>query len=623
MCGITGIYTSTTLAAASRVEAMNKALKHRGPDDTGVYTSGSVALGHQRLSIIDLSSAGHQPMHSSDKRYTIVFNGEIYNYREIRNEIGAGSFHTNSDTEVLLAAWQRWGEDALQRLNGMFAFALYDSKSNDLYLVRDRLGIKPLYYWKDANNLVFASEIRSVMASGMVPRIVDKAGLGEYLRYQTVHAPNTIVQDVKTLLPGHLMKVSADGIKMKPWWQLPGNFQQENAHISLSQAHSTIHDLLQASVERRLVADVPFGAFLSGGIDSSAVVGLMSGVSSAPVKTFSVVFDESEFSEARYAQLVAKRFHTEHHEIQLKPSDFLHDLPNALAAMDHPCGDGPNTYIVSKATRNAGITMALSGLGGDELFAGYPIFNRAQQLEKWQWLSSIPLPLRRAMASILQSIKPGIASSKQADLLRLHEIDFAHGYPLARLLLSSEQLESIGGNTVKVYQSVLELTTHPPIELKGKNFLLSRVSVAEITTYMQNILLRDTDQMSMAHALEVRVPFLDYTLVEYVLSLPDQLKKANFPKQLLVDSLGDLLPKEIVHRPKMGFTLPWSDWMKNELNGFCSDRLTNLSKRKPFQAEGIQLLWQQFLQGNPAVTWSRLWPLVVLEDWLVRNDMEL
>jgi asparagine synthase (glutamine-hydrolysing) len=623
MCGITGIYSENKLATVNRVEAMNNALMHRGPDDAGIIEFPTVVLGHRRLSIIDLSSAGHQPMQSADKRYSIVYNGEIYNYREIRSEIGESDFQTNTDTEVILAAWSRWGEDALHRLIGMFAFALYDAVLEQLFLVRDRLGIKPLYYWQDQQTVVFASEIRALLASNLIPRKIDKAGLGEYIRYQTVHAPNTLVEGIKMLLPGHFIQLSKTSIEKKCWWKLPGEFRTENATSTLPEIHRTVRSLLRNAVERRLIADVPFGAFLSGGIDSSAIVGLMSEVSSSPVKTFSVTFDESAFSEARYADLIAKRFATEHHEIRLKPRDFLQDLPHALAAMDHPCGDGSNTYVVSKATRAAGITMALSGLGGDELFGGYPIFSRAHTLRKWKWIGSLPFVLRSSIANAVEKIRPGIASSKLADALRLPVIDFEHVYPLARLLLTTPQVESLEKDMLDHYQTVQQIVNNPPNELTGQNFLTSRVSIAEITGYMQNILLRDTDQMSMTHALEVRVPFLDYTLVEYVLSLPDHFKSLHSPKKLLVDSLGDLLPEAIVNRPKMGFTLPWDNWMRTELHEFCSKRMNQLSRRGIFDEKGILNSWQQFEKQNPSYTWSRIWPLIVLEDWLERNNMEL
>lgn len=635
MCGINGIYgLKDANDAKLRVGQMNTAMSHRGPDDHGVFNDGPATLGHRRLSIIDLSSAGHQPMTSTDGRYTIVYNGELYNYKDLRFDLSRASrsisgeaqqsylFATNTDTEVILAAYARWGAECLHRFNGMYAFAIWDNQSKELFIARDRMGIKPLYYSQQGDALVFASEIRSVLASGLVARKLNKRSLIDYLRYQTVHAPSTILDNVSMLLPGHYITISEAGFKIFRYWSLPAKANEAIAGKSYKEVCSDVHSLLNAAVERRLVADVPFGAFLSGGIDSSAIVGMMSRVQHDKVKTFSVVFDEKDFSEAQYAQMIAKKFDTEHHEIHLRVSDFLEELPNALKAMDHPSGDGPNTYVVSKATRGAGITMALSGLGGDELFAGYDVFPRMLKLQKKRWFEMVPGFIRVMAGNALKSRKPGVQAEKMAELLKLNSFDLASAYPLSRQVLLDKQVSSLLKSKVLPSNRVLEIMADLASR-SGKDLpLLSRVSAGEISTYMQNVLLRDTDQMSMAHALEVRVPFLDYTLVEYVMSVPDKFKEPHTPKKLLVDSLGDLLPPEIVNRPKMGFSFPWKHWMKNELRGFCEERLTALSRRELFDGDGVMQLWRSFLADDPRVTWSRVWPLVVLENWMQENKIE-
>ncbi len=620
MCGINGIIQpGSTEQFSQQVERMNRALAHRGPDDEGVLAGEGIALGHRRLSIIDLSAAGHQPMGYDGDRYSIVYNGELYNYRELKQELGDVAFRTSTDTEVILAAYAKWGTECLQHFNGMFAFAIWDKNERKLFIARDRLGIKPLYYAKAGGKIAFSSELRALLASGFVEKKLDRNALGDYLRYQTVHAPDTILEGVKMLLPGHYMLVTTSSSEIKTWWKpalgesVPGDYKTVCADV---------RTLLRDAVERRLVADVPFGAFLSGGIDSSAVVGLMSEVASSPVNTFSVTFDDSEFSEAVYAKQVAKKFNTVHHEIRLDPDDFLRDLPAALDAMDHPSGDGPNTYVVSKATKAAGITMALSGLGGDELFAGYDIFKRAVAMETKNWLNAVPVGMRRMGGVLVKKIKPGVAGEKLAAALAQEKIGFDSFYPLSRQVLLEEQVERLANGRAIDPGNVQRLTLAAHNAFPGKEHLISRVSVAEISTYMQNVLLRDTDQMSMAHALEVRVPFLDYTLVEYVLNLPDAIKYPHTPKKLLVDSLGDLLPPEIVVRPKMGFTFPWKKWMKTELRGFCEERLTRLGKREPFSEQGMKQLWNAFLADDPRVTWSRIWPLVVLSHWLDKHGVE-
>jgi asparagine synthase (glutamine-hydrolysing) len=629
MCGINGILgLSDESIAKQKVVAMNTCMQHRGPDDEGVFVNEKIVLGHRRLSIIDLSAAGHQPMASFDQRYQIVYNGELYNFKELKFELqrvvsGSGHqayfFQTNTDTEVIIAAYARWGEECVQHFNGMFAFAIWDNEKKELFIARDRLGIKPLYYSYINKVLAFSSEIRSLLAAELLPRKLDESSLIDYLRYQTVHAPNTIIKGFKMLMPGHYIKVANDKITIHGYWDLVKNSSEASKGKSYNEVCKDVNILLTKAVERRLVADVPFGAFLSGGIDSSAIVGLMSKVSSEKVQTFSVTFDESEFSEAKYAQLIAKKFNTNHHEIKLSPADFLKEIPNALKAMDHPSGDGPNTYIVSKATKNAGITMALSGLGGDELFAGYDVFKRSQELNKKAWLNAIPGFIRGMGASVLTKAKPGVGSEKIAELLKQDKINFNSFYPLSRQVLMDAQILKIVNKTQLSPNRVAEIVSEIPSK---NNHLLTRTSIAEISSYMQNVLLGDADQMSMAVALEVRVPFIDYTLVEYVLGVPDNYKNPTSPKKLLVDAMGELLPSEIVNRPKMGFTFPWKEWMKNEMKTFCEQKLRSLSKRSFFNEQEVMKLWNAFLIGDPRITWSRLWILVVLENWIQENQIE-
>ncbi|MEX1132527.1 MAG: asparagine synthase (glutamine-hydrolyzing), partial [Flavobacteriales bacterium] len=516
-----------------------------------------------------------------------------------------------------------WGRSALPRLKGMFAFAFWDAQEQELLLVRDRMGIKPLYVYRDDRHILFASEIRALLASGLVPRRLNEKALVDHLRYQTVHAPDTLVQGVNMLPAGHLLAISDEEVEEQRWYSLVDSVSEAAQHMSLPDIHREVRDRLSRAVERRLVADVPFGAFLSGGIDSSAIVGLMSGMSDAPVHTFSVIFDEAEYSEEHFATLVSKRFNTTHTPIRLSPRHMLDMLPDALAAMDHPSADGPNTFVVSKVTKAAGITMALSGLGGDEVFAGYPVFPRTLALWQRRWITQFPKVLRGAAASIIAMARPSIASDKLGELLRLGTFSVDDTYPVSRLTMLDRELVR-----------VLDRRTLPPDRVGDimHGFIrddsgytlpfLSQVSVGELSTYLQNVLLRDTDQMSMAHALEVRVPFLDHELIEFVLGVDDRHKYPHTPKRLLVESLGDLLPREVVERPKMGFTLPWEVWMRGELRSFCEERLIGLVKRPMFRKSAINDMWQRFLRADPRINWSRIWTLVVLEDWLHRHGIE-
>lgn len=629
MCGITGIIANqaNSTVYSDAIQKMTDAIAHRGPNSQGIWHDEKCYLGHRRLSIIDLSDAGNQPFISQDGRYIMVYNGELYNYKDLKLELqrvehGAKTlpyiFKTNTDTEVILASYLRWGAECVQRFNGMFAFAIWDKQEQKLVVFRDRLGIKPVYYQFKNGQLLFASEIRSLLKSDLIEKKLNHKSVAEYVQYATVHAPNTIIQDVSMLMPGHFMEYKEGELKHYQYWNI-NNYSKSKADLSYEETCKRVNYHLTQAVEKRLVADVPFGAFLSGGIDSSVVVGLMRKVSSEKVQTFNVSFDESDFSEAKYAKQIAAKFNTEHHEIKLTPNDFLNQLPEALNAIDHPSGDGPNSYIVSKATKNAGITMALSGLGGDELFAGYDIFKRFYELEKKAWLNIVPGFGRSIGGKLLAAQKKSVQGDKTAEILALDKLDGFNAYPINRKLFNQKDYQSLlkeKHNADNFIKSVIKQS------VTDKEHILSRVSLFEIQTYMQNVLLRDTDQMSMAVALEVRVPFLDYQLVEFALSVKDEYKYPHTPKKLLVDAMGDILPDDIVNRPKMGFTLPWKEWLKNELRDFCDENIVQLSKRSFVNREAVLLIWNRFLNNDPKIVWSRVWHLVVLNHWLKTNHID-
>ncbi len=626
MCGICGILgLEDKEKATGCIARMNTAIAHRGPDDAGTLVENGIALGHRRLSIIDLSANGHQPMTSQDGRLTIVYNGELYNYRTLRLELQRANandknaapypFKTQTDTEVILAAYLRWGTDCLKYFNGMFAFAIWDKQKQELFIARDRLGIKPLYFWNDGKTFAFASELRAVLASDLFQRNIDVAALHDYVVYQTVHAPHTIVENVKMLLPGHYVLLKKEdlqkGISQYKYWSLL-DIPVQKPEKAYTDICTDVQHLLFSAVEMRLVADVPFGAFLSGGIDSSIIVAIMSKVMSRKVKTFSVSFDESAFNEAPFSQQIAKHYNTEHSDIKLSVKTCLDKLPKALSSMDHPSGDGINSYIVSEATRHAGVTMALSGLGGDELFAGYPLFKRLEKLERMKWMAGFPKFMLAWPAALYSKLRPSPASSKLVDLCNLPNWNLDNTYHLTRETVSQKE--------------AMELLSYPTslarqTEFNSQHQLLSRISTAELSNYLPDILLRDTDQMSMDHALEVRVPFLDYKLVEYVLGLCDKVKYPVTPKKLLTDSTKGLLPDNIINRPKMGFTFPWKEWMKTELNSFCDDQIKSLGRRNSFNNEKVLDLWNKFRNNSPTTPWYKIWHLVVLENWMQENNI--
>jgi asparagine synthase (glutamine-hydrolysing) len=620
MCGIAGIFGQRDQQKAIEfVRTMNGRIAHRGPDAEGLWSDADCTLGHRRLSIIDTSDAGNQPFFSADKRITVIFNGEIYNYIELKKVL-ASSYHfkTATDTEVIIAAYLKWGKAFVHHFIGMFALALKDSETGELLIVRDRLGVKPVYWSKTSEGYLFASEIRAMLATGLVNKKISASSLADYLRYQTVHAPHTIIEEVKMLEAGHMIIYSGGECRIEKYWSPSDNINSSAASDNKEQVKKKVLDLLTSSIEVRMRADVPFGAFLSGGIDSSVIVGLMSRSSLHPVKTFSITFHEKEFDESPYSEVIARKFKTDHTPIRLRANDFLEMMPEALKAMDHPSGDGPNTYVVSKVTREAGVKMALSGLGGDEVFAGYDVFRRMKDLENKVWMNRIPSSLRHMAGLALKKARPSVSSEKIAEGIGSPRVDFAHFYPIVRQVLLDDQvyklLRSNGDQTNFVFELARQIQTLP-IET------LSKVSIAEMQTYMQNVLLRDTDQMSMAHALEVRVPFLDHRLVEYVLGVGDEIKYPHTPKELLTSAVGDLLPHEVIHRPKMGFTFPWAVWMRNELRSFCYENLLSLKQVEAIHHEEVMHMWQRFLAGDHLITWSRIWPLVVLGHWVKQHEV--
>ncbi|HKP68501.1 MAG TPA: asparagine synthase (glutamine-hydrolyzing) [Pyrinomonadaceae bacterium] len=616
MCGIAGIGgMKDTHAAGSAIRRMTDRIAHRGPDADGFLIEDGVALGHRRLSIIDLSEAANQPQFDVNDRYAIILNGEIYNYRDVKAKLPDYPYKTESDTEAIIAAYSALGPACLELLNGMFAIAIWDRQRHELFVARDRLGVKPLYYSITSDGVfVFASEIRAILESGLVERKLDGEALSEYLMYQSVYAPRTIVENVSQLPAGTYGIYTDSKLSIKPFWEIETR-STEFDYSDKDAVKRTVRELLLGSVERRMISDVRLGAFLSGGIDSSGVVGLMSEVSDQPVDTFSVTFREEEFDESHYSNLIAKKFNTRHTAVELSPKDFLDEMPNALAAVDSPTGDGFNTYVVSKATKRAGITVALSGLGGDELFAGYPYFFNWLDMQKGL-LPKLPRLLRRPLSAAFATSSRS-KYQRIADILGAETLDLAGVYPMFRQVMSRQTARDYfqNGNG----RTSLEKQLEEKRDAVAQFPLLSQISIAEMIGYTQNVLLKDTDQFAMASALEVREPYFDYLLVEYVLGIPDSIKLPKYPKSLLVESIAPLLPDEIVHRPKKGFVLPFEQWMKNEMKELCESRLRYLDERGIFAAGQLNRKWKAFQTGADGVRWSELWHLVVLADWLETN----
>ncbi len=617
MCSISGIFSVHRNHRLSPViSRMNAAQHHRGPDDHGIAECEPqrVVLGNTRLAIIDTSPAGHQPMTDPHTGNSITYNGEVYNFKELRREIDSEWF-SNTDTEVVLRAYAKWGVAAFRKLRGMFGLAIYDRAKQQLMLARDPLGIKPLYYYSTKDQLVFASELRALLSSGLVPKQLSHEGVNSYLATGSVTAPLTIVEGIRQLLPGHYLQVSANESGVLDLNDVKySTADQVHDVCSRADAVLRLRSELEESIRLHLVSDVPLGVFLSGGMDSSALVALMSRITKERPKTFSVVFDERNLTEAPFSHAVSEEFQTDHTEIKLSEDRLLEILPQAIAAIDQPTMDGVNTFVVSQAVKQAGVTVALSGLGGDELFAGYPSFRRALKINA---ISQTSRRVLRAAAGVGQVALNG--SVQRHKFWQLIKSEGAPGdvYRISRQLFATDAVAQMTGRDASLSANETHVDTD----------VVNAISRLELNGYMTNTLLRDTDAMSMAHSLEVRVPFVDVKVVDYVLSLPGGWKlgadRSGPPKALLADALSDLLLREFLARPKMGFTLPFEKWLQQNLRSEVSSVLLDTRRLSVagLSARIVEAVWNNFLAKPRAIGWSRPWSLYVLAKWCEVNGV--
>ena len=631
MCGIFGIVGQNARVAPEVLERATQSLAHRGPDDSGTVLlqesmpcSAEIGLGNRRLAILDLSPDGHQPMHDAETGNWIVYNGEIYNFRDVRGELeqAGAKFFSQSDTEVVLRAYARWGEECLAKFRGMFAVAIWDARRHRLFLARDPMGVKPLYYAQSGSYFLFASEVRTLLGTGLVPRRLDQAGLVNYLTFGSAYDPLTLVEGVHAVPPGSTLTWEGGSLRKSRYWDLVADNEPRDVPISLlseneEQVSAKLEPVLEEAVRLQLVSDVPVGVFLSGGIDSSALVSILSRGGVMP-STFSIVFREGEFSEAQHSRAMAAKFHTDHHEISVSQSDVLAAIPDALRAMDLPTMDGVNTYFVSREARRAGVKVALSGLGGDEIFAGYSSFRTVPRMERFaQFWNHIPGLVRGPLASAFVALSPENDQNRKLASLAGGNGRILHPYFLSRMLFTPAQQDLLfppGAQVAATASASLNLNLERARLLDPIN----RVSYLESRCYMLNTLLRDADFMSMSQGLEVRVPLIDHQLAQAVLAVPGRWKLNGTPKKLLVGALAGSLPEEIVHRPKHGFTLPFERWMRQELRSevepvLAANRVAGGPLAGLLDGTQVQQIWNDFLRGR--VSWSRPWSLYVLQRW--------
>lgn len=622
MCGIVGILADRSSVSPEMLESATRSLAHRGPDDHGTVILRSEAplplelgLGNRRLAILDLSPLGHQPMQDPSTGNWIAYNGEIYNFRELRGRLEefGDRFASQSDTEVLLKAYARWGDAFVRELRGMFAFAIWDAKQRRLFLARDPMGIKPLYYFRSDQHFLFASEVRTLLGTGLVPRRLDGDGLLTYLTFGSVYDPLTMVENVRALPPGHTMVWEKGSLREQQYWDFPV------AAASPDTARSTeesIHNRLHEAVRMQLVSDVPVGVFLSGGIDSSALVAILAQSGVRP-STFSIAFREAEYSEAEHSRSVAKQFNTDHHEITASQADVRDMLPSALRSMDQPTMDGINNFFVSQKTREAGVKVALSGLGGDELFAGYAGFRTVPRMERFtSWWKYVPSLLRNSAAATYSILVSDNDHSRKISSLIRENGRLVHPYFLSRMLFTPSQRKQLLAEEVSASAAKLTDRLRDTLGHTEKLDAINRVAYLESRCYMLNTLLRDADMMSMAHGLEVRVPLIDHRLAEQVFAVPGSSKlDRGMPKPVLVRAVGETLPEDIIHRPKRGFILPFEHWLRQSLRSEVSKRLAGLheSLRPVLKQSSIQHVWDDFEHGR--TSWTRPWSLYVLDRW--------
>ena len=631
MCGITGIFAFNLVGKFNLVNitAATQALSKRGPDNQAIYHDEFIGLGHRRLSIIDTSAVAHQPMWDETNRYGIIFNGEIFNFHELKKELegrGVTSFFSHSDTEVLLKLFILDKEKCLAKLNGFFAFCIYDKQEQSFFVARDRFGVKPLLYQFDEDKFLFASEMKSILAYG-IEKDIDYTSLHTYLQLNYIPAPRTIFQNVKKLLPGHFIEVRSRKLEVRNYYAIPYDGSLSTADRqpwTYNDAKQKLKTLLEAAVQRRLISDVPLGAFLSGGIDSSIITGLAA-KHKPDLHTFSIGFrDEKFFDETNYARLVAKHFKTEHTVFSLTNNDLYEQVNSILDYTDEPFADssGINVYILSKATRRHA-TVALSGDGADELLAGYnkhAAFYRSIHPDLKASLVTSLLPLWR----IFPQSRNNFFSNKSRQLQR-----FAEGTKLsskdrywhwagfatrenAYHLFSEKSKNSFNRHEFDLFKSDL-LNTIPDRET------INDVLLTDMNMVLPNDMLTKVDLMSMAHGLEVRTPFLDVELVNFAFTLPAAFKiNPKIRKRILQDAFKDFLPSELYNRPKKGFEVPLLKWLRKEMKSLIEDDLLSekfVLEQNIFDYPAIDQLKKQLFSSNPGDVHARIWGLIVFQWW--------
>ena len=636
MCGICGViaYTDGFDASQATVVAMRDTMVHRGPDDAGADSwaagDGRAALGHRRLSIVDLSQAGHNPLPNEDGTVWITFNGEIYNHRALRAELeGKGhTYRSHTDTETILHLYEEEGPGCVERLHGMFAIAIWDSRRRELFLARDRLGVKPLYYTRPAGGFLFGSEIKALLAHPAVTADLDEEAFFHYLTFVATPAPLTMFKGIHKLAPGQRMTVRADGTMSSDvfWTPMSPTAAQDVAEMSEQEMQERVLSLLRGSIEKRMMADVPFGVFLSGGVDSSTNVALMSELMSDPVRTFSVAFnDQARYNELEYAREIAKRFATDHHEVIIDWDDLESFLPEMIYHQDEPIADWVCVplYYVAKLARENGTIVVQVGEGSDELFHGYDLYINAARFQSrfWEPFQHVPAPLRlgvgRAVTSLTRRVGRGEVHALQVAEAAAGRLPFWGGAICYQGALKERVLARNGRTPPDSYDVVQRFWEAAEHERPGAD-LLQKMTYLELKQRLAELLLMRVDKMTMATSVEARVPFLDHELVEFAMALPPRMKvRGGVGKYLLKKAVGgSLLPEHIVYRKKQGFGAPVAEWFQGELGRRAQEQIrrSSLRERGLLDYEEIDRMWDAHRRGR--VNWAfHLWNIYNVSAW--------
>lgn len=614
MCGIAGIFVKERSVNPqiflSIVKRMIQSQVHRGPDNIGFFNSENVFLGHCRFSIIDLSDVGNQPMSNENDTIWLVYNGEIYNFRELRGEllVKGHRFKSNTDTEVIIHSYEEWDEDCLEKLEGMFAFALWDEKKSKLFIARDRLGIKPVYYYWDNKTFVFASESKAIINSGLVGKRINDRAVVLYLKFGSIPSPKTIYKNIISLEPAHYLILENQNLKKKRYWDLSDFFKQDRLNFkSEDEVINSLSEKLKNSIKKHLISDVPLGIFLSGGVDSSSIVSLTREISDKTIKTLSVVFPDTKYDESCFAEKIARKFNTGHIEIKTSKDNLKIDIENFFAAIDQPTIDGLNTYLVSRAAKNVGLKVCLSGLGGDELFGGYPSFWQVPKIYNALRIADF-VKLPKYLLFLINYFYKNNKTSRLFDMFN-PQLSLGNVYLNYRGIFSNEEISQLLGNNLDGENlENFDFIKYLPESFADNSSIKDKISVLEMASYMANQLLKDSDVFGMIHPLEIRVPFLDHKLIEFLARVPAKYKYKKSPnKHFLIKAIGNL-PQDVYERPKRGFTLPLDVWMRGELKDSIEKELRNSSI---FDGVFVQKLLKDFYDHK--VQWSRIWALYILE----------